>query len=244
MTVEWTDLGPARLARGDCLAVLPRLEPESIDLFLADPPYSSGGLHQTSRRAAPSAKYQIAHLRDRYPDFDGDNRDQRSFGFWSALWMGSALRAAKPGGLMLTFTDWRQLPITTDALQAAGWIWRGIVVWDKTEGARPMLGRFRQQSEYVVWGSKGKLTTGGSPIPGVFRHRVVGRNKVHITEKPVGLLADLLAICPADGTVCDPFLGSGSTGIAAVESGRRFVGCEISRHWFGVAKDRIGAAAG
>ncbi|MDP2794373.1 MAG: hypothetical protein Q8O25_09895 [Sulfurisoma sp.] len=69
---------------------------------------------------------------------------------------------------MIVFSDWRQIPVTTDAMQAAGVTWRGIAVWDKTGGARPYKGGFRSQAEYIVWGSKGPLK-GERYSPGVFR---------------------------------------------------------------------------
>ena len=52
------------------------------------------------------------------PDFTGDDRDQRAYGYWCALWLAECLRVTKPGGACLMFTDWRQLPATRDAIQA------------------------------------------------------------------------------------------------------------------------------
>ena len=60
--------------------------------------------------------------------------------------------------------DWRMLPTMTDAVQMAGWTWRGIVVWDKTNGCRPQLSRFRSQAEYVVWASRGAIDTRAHPV--------------------------------------------------------------------------------
>ena len=65
------------------------------------------------------------------PDFDGDNRDQRSWTIWMVEWLSDARKACKPGAPICLFIDWRQYPSITDALQWAGWIWRGSVVWDK-----------------------------------------------------------------------------------------------------------------
>lgn len=78
----------------------------------------------------------------------------------------------KDGAPVLLFTDWRKLPLTTNALQIAGFTWRGITV-GKTEGVRPQLGRFRNQAEYIVWGSKGdmSLVRRAPVLPGVVRTR-------------------------------------------------------------------------
>ncbi len=139
--------------RCNCLARLRDMPDACVDAVITDAPYSSGGFTRGDRMAAPSAKYEQSGQKLERVDFAGDNRDQRSFGYWCALWLAECLRIARPGSPICLFTDWRQLPTTTDALQAGGWVWRGILPWDKTEGARPMRGRFTAQCEYVVWGS-------------------------------------------------------------------------------------------
>lgn len=236
-------IGAATLYRDDCLKVLASMPDDSVDGVFTDPPYSSGGMFRGDRAAKPSQKYQSSEYRDRYQDFHGDNRDQRSFGYWSALWLSECLRVTKPGGVIVAFTDWRQLPTMTDAIQAGGWIWRGILSWDKTEAARPQKGRYRQQCEFMVWGTKGGREQVGPTLPGAFRHSVHGQDKIHMTEKPFGLMCDVLRIVQPGGVVLDPFMGSGATGIAAKRVGLGFVGIELSEHWYGVARERIAEAA-
>lgn len=144
----------ADLYRGDCLAVLPGIT-GPFDAVVTDPPYSSGGQSKGDRARSTGCKY-LNSGQAKYPDFLGDTKDQRSYLHWSALWMGLCFERMAEGGLMIVFSDWRQLPVTTDAMQAAGVTWRGIAVWDKTGGARPYKGGFRSQAEYIVWGSKGQ----------------------------------------------------------------------------------------
>ena len=224
------------LYRGDCLRVLPCVGP--VDDVLTDAPYFSGGLHQEARNKPTGVKYSNSEDRHLYTDFDGDQRDQRSFAHWSAVWLGLARERTRPGGLCGLFSDWRQLPVTTDAFQAGGWIWRGIAVWDKTERSRPQRGRFRNQAEYLVWGSHGAMPAAGPVAPGVFRGGVE-RYKLHQAGKPPGVLASMLALCGE--TVLDPFMGSGSMGVAAIRTGRRYIGIEISPYWFDVARRRLDA---
>ncbi|WP_051091825.1 site-specific DNA-methyltransferase [Methylosarcina fibrata] len=50
--------------------------------------------------------------------------------------------------------------------------------------------------------------------------------KVHITQKPESLMAEIIRICPPGGLIFDPFMGSGTTGVSALKSGRKFIGCE------------------
>ncbi|MEZ7196766.1 DNA-methyltransferase [Pseudodesulfovibrio karagichevae] len=222
------------------MAHLKALDECSIDAVLTDPPYSSGGLTIGQRQQAPSKKYQSSDAQKKFADFPGDNRDQRSFITWATLWLAEAYRVTKPGGVCMMFTDWRQLPAMTDALQAGGWLWRNIVVWDKPT-ARPSRGEFKRQCEFVLIGSKGKLTPATDRcLPGVYRRSIVASSKrLHLTEKPVPLLHDLLQITPEGCTVLDPFAGSATTAQACLETGRRFIGIELSQTYFETACTRL-----
>ncbi|MFI9845057.1 DNA-methyltransferase [Nonomuraea sp. NPDC051941] len=243
----WT--GPdATLYQGDTLAILPTLAPGSLDAVIADPPYSSGGVSTAERKKSTRVKYvsgSAGDIKHENPDFPGDMRDQRSWTYWSTLWMSQALQATKPGGSILVFTDWRQLPSTSDAIQAAGWTWRGVVAWVKPRGrSRPIRGGFWNQAEYVVWGVNGSLQKEYEVyLPGVIEARApIGAQRVHQTEKPVDpLLTTLARVAPPGGVVLDPFTGSGSTGVACQREGRQFVGIELTPHYAKVAADRLAA---
>ena len=227
------------LYQGDALAVLHELPDASVDAVVTDPPYSSGGLHASARRRDPAAKYQQTGTKRAYPPMLGDCKDQRSFGFWATLWLSECWRIAKPGSPCLVFSDWRQLPAMTDAVQAAGFEWRGIVVWHKPS-ARPMLGSFRHDTEFVIHAIKAPATAWTRRcFPGVYSHRVVASDKVHLTGKPRPLLVDLLGVTREDGTVLDPFMGGGTTALACIQTGRRFIGVELSEAYFNLTKERI-----
>ncbi|MGW8339907.1 adenine methyltransferase [Xanthomonas axonopodis pv. khayae] len=229
-----------QLLQGDALTILPTLEANSFDALITDPPYASGGLTAAARARPPSTKY----CRDGgHADFVGDERDQRSHLKWMHLWLSECARVLKDGAPVLLFTDWRQLPLTTDALQIAGFTWRGITVWDKTEGVRPQLGRFRNQAEYIVWGSKGNmpLDRRAPVLPGVIRESVRKADKHHLTGKPTELMRQLVRICEAGGRVLDPFAGSGTTLVAAQLEGFEAVGIEMTDQYATVTRDRLTA---
>lgn len=234
-------IGTTKLYRGDSLQVLRDLADQGVkaDILITDPPYSSGGQFRGDRTMKTSDKYQQSQHRHLYSEFTGDNRDQRSFMYWSSLWMSEALRIVKPGGLCVIFTDWRQLPTTTDAIQCGGWVWRGLVVWDKTEATRPRLGAFRNQCEYMVWGSNGAMPNEGKVAPGVFRYSAQLEKKHHIAGKPVVLFEDLLQLTKPGDVILDPFMGSGTTGVAAVKNGRNFLGIELDPGYFEVSCERV-----
>jgi site-specific DNA-methyltransferase (adenine-specific) len=227
---------------GDCLEILPKIE--GADAVIADPPYSSGGFTRGDRMDETSKKYQSGGLESYFENFSGDNRDQRSWVYWMSLWISLALRASRPGAVFCVFTDWRQLPAATDALQSGGAVWRGIAVWDKLN-ARPMPDRFKAQAEYIVWGTNGPKIMdakdeGAAYLPGVFQcASPPPRERSHSTEKPVALLRRLARIARPSETILDPFMGSGSTGVACAETGRAFIGIELSERYFEIACERI-----
>jgi site-specific DNA-methyltransferase (adenine-specific) len=191
--------------------------------------------------ADPSNKYVPSkEVKNFHPGFTGDNKDQRSFGYWCSLWLSECIRTVKPGAPIAIFSDWRQLPVITDCVQAGGWIWRGVAVWDKTRGIRPSAGRFRQQAEFIVWGSNGPMPIDyGAPcLNGVFTHAPF-KGKQHIAGKPESLMSDIVEICPKSGVILDPFLGSGTTGLAAIRSGRHIVGMEIDPRYAELSANRL-----
>ncbi len=211
---------PVRVIEGESLAALQSVPSGCVDAVLTDPPYSSGGFTRADRQRDVATKYQQTGTRRQYPTFSGDARDQRAFGYWCALWLSECLRASKPGAVCGVFTDWRQLGETTNALQAGGWVYRGIVVWHKP-GARPIQGRFCSECEYLVWGTNGARPLSGSPFPGFYSVPVRQRDKHHLTGKPTDLMRALVKVCPPGGLVLDCFAGSGTTGVAAALEGRR-----------------------
>lgn len=234
---------PWTVLDGDALHWLSRLPEGSVDAVVTDPPYSSGGLFQNSRSMATARKYVLNSTRIRRPDFSGDTRDQRSWTHWTTLWLTECLRITRPGGVLLSFVDWRQLPSLTDAVQAAGWLWRGVVVWDKTQGIRSHAGRFRQQAEFIVWASRGALPSEPSAraLPGIFTAFRDALSLRHQAGKPISLLERLIEVTAPGGLILDPFAGSGSTGVAALRTGRRFLGVEIEPTCRSLALEALGA---
>lgn len=231
------------LYHGDALAVLPHLEPDTVDLVFTDPPYSSGGLMRSDRAANTGTKYQRGDVLARFEDFAGDNKDQRSHIHWSMIWLGECVRLLRPDRVAALWTDWRQLPATTDVIQGAGLVWRGIADWNKTAGARPRRGGFRQQSEYIVWGSNGRLRDDDDLpcLPGSWHRASNADPKEHVAAKPVPILLDVIALAKPCEVVLDPFSGSATTGEAAIVKGREFIGVEVTEYWAEVSARRLEA---
>lgn len=236
-------MSSVRLILGDCLKAMIDMPDGTFDAVITDPPYSSGGQFRGDRNQATSTKYvQTDSLDTCRNEFSGDNRDQRSFLLWCTLWMTEAHRITKPGGIIVCFTDWRQLPTMTDAIQCGGWVWRNMGTWWKP-GVRMQRGRFSSSSEYVVYGSRGVPSEGERSPQNVFSCAPVGgEEKEHIAEKPEAVMDWILGLVPNGGMVLDPFMGSGTTGVSCVRNRLPFVGVEMDSGSFSTAERRIAEA--
>lgn len=233
------------VVEGDALALLAALPDASVDAVITDPPYSSGGFTRADRTKNTDQKYTQHESQGRRPDFTGDSRSQRGFVMWCSLWMEEARWKSSASGRILAFTDWRQLGCMMDAIECGGWIFRGVVPWNKGEGTRPTPGGFRAQCEYVVWGSAGPLppsAPGVTVLDGFYTVPVSQDDKHHQTGKPTALMRELVRVAPRDGVILDPFAGSGTTGVAALLEGRRVILCERVPEYADIASRRCEAA--
>jgi site-specific DNA-methyltransferase (adenine-specific) len=235
---ETVVIGNATLICGDCLDVLPTLP--RVDAVVTDPPYSSGGQFRSDRTQKTVSKYvQTTSNFTNRDEFSGDNRDQRAFLAWSTMWFSKLLQITNDGGILCVFTDWRQLPTMSDAVQCGGWVWRNIATWWKP-GIRMQRGRFSSSAEYILYASHGVPKDGEKSIQNVLMFNPVGgEDKNHLAEKPVELLESLVTLTENGAVVVDPFCGSGTTGVACVRQGRKFIGIEIERKYFDIACRRI-----
>lgn len=230
------------LYHGDCRDILPLLT--DVDAIITDPPYSSGGMYRADRVVSTANKYQISHETYRsYGTFSGDNRDQRSFEKWVDSWASMCLPLVGEGGGIGVFIDWRNVACVIDAIQIAGWVYRGLTPWHKGVDLRPNKGWFRRNVEFIVWGSAGPLPMGSAvdqdSWDGLFVARVNDGDKQHQTGKPVDLMRQMLSVRPEWRTYLDPFCGSGSTLRAAKDLGRHAIGIEIEERYCEIAVRRL-----
>ena len=223
----------------DAIRFLEGLDPDSVDCVLTDPPYSNGGLFRNQRNRSTSKKIQSTGTVDLKPDFFGDCRDQRSLEKWCSYWMEECWRVLRPDGMLMCFIDWRNLAAVIDAIQVAGLTYRGVFCWNKAN-ARPQKGVFRNDTEFVVYGTKGDVIQQEKYAKGYFEYMPVPTKKrIHGTEKPVELLERLLCFVPDGGMVVDPFAGSGAVGEACHNLGIRFSGSELSEEYAALANSRL-----
>lgn len=216
---------------GDCRELLPALP--DIRHILTDPPYEDELHAATDKIRRNDGRVSVLDL-----NFEGINA--------SRVEVASALVKASNGWLIV-FTLAEGVRAWRDPIQAAGGKWDTTLAWIKPDASPRFNGQGAARGfecAVTAWCGRGYRSWNGGGKRGVYTHCVnTGRQGEHPTEKPLPLMADLIRDFTQIGeVVCDPFCGSGTTGVAAVKSGRRFIGIEKSDKWFDLSRRRIAAA--
>lgn len=226
---------------GDSLKLIKNIIPSgTFDAVITDPPYGSGGDSIRDRLRSTKNKYvsSDALYSRALPDIDGDSLHPAKWKSNMDAFLKQAYRVLKPEGVFICFIDWRNIGEMISILNESNLRLRGVVVWDKRNG-RPYRGGFRMQTEYILWGGRGGLPREDFYGPGIISEQTIQGGKLHITQKPISLMEQLIEICPPGGKILDPFAGSSTTGVAAVKSGRRFVGFESVPEYFDISVKRM-----
>ena len=211
MTFQEQTIGNARLILGDCRDVLPTLG--KFDLLLTDPPYGIG----VDRSMAAVSGTQYGAAKAKKGQYVASGWDDEPLTLEGAQrWAALAKKAIVWGGNYVAF------PAST--------CW---LVWDKQNGTNAFAdcelawSNLDKPVRKFTWMWNGMLRQGGEERNG------------HPTQKPLALMAWCLTHAPDAKTVLDPFMGSGTTGVACAQSGRAFTGIERERKYFDIACERI-----
>lgn len=227
-------IGNATLYCGDCMEVLPTLG--KVDAVITDPPYEAEA-HTKGRRLL--GKQESGERTVEYGALDfALMSDELRF-------KSSSLAAELCSGWMLSFCQAEAVSLWRDAHEAAGAKYKRAMVWLKPDGApqftgdRPGMG---YESIVASWCGTGRSKWNGGGKHGVFSHpnRESNNPKQHMTQKPSTLMRELVDLFTAQGNIIlDPFMGSGTTGVAAIQLGRSFIGIEREPKYFDIACKRI-----
>lgn len=223
---------------GDCREVLPGLG--RVDSVMSDPPYEKEA-HTNGRRINRGAtRGGISDLVTaevlRFPAIDEGTRA------FVAGWC-----AENCDGWALAFCQAEAVSAWRDAFEAAGAKYKRSMVWIKPDGMPQYNGQMPgvgYESIAAAWCGAGHSRWNGGGSHGVFTHcKNSGGKHEHETQKPVPLMRELVELFTDDGAlILDPFMGSGTTGVAAVRLGRKFIGIEIGPKYFDIACRRVSDA--
>lgn len=221
------------VTRGDCLEKMEWYPDKCIDMILTDPPYNISKKN----------------------NFTSMGRSGIDFGEWDhgadlTSWIAEGARVLKPGGSMIIFNDWKNLPEIADVCESNGLVLKDFLRWEKSNPMpRNRDRRYIVDYEFAIWVVKKGKWTFNRQDEKYQRPKFVcsipnGKKRVHPTQKPVELMEELIKIHSNENDiVLDPFMGSGSTGVAALNCDRRFVGIELDDEYFETAKSRLKATA-
>lgn len=235
-----------QLINNDCLNELSLIKSESIDLLVTDPPYKI-----TSRgNAGNSGGMLQKKINMQGQVFKHNNIDCSEYAseFYRILKDGSHCYVMTNHinliHMLNTFTDLRTEEEKDNGVKPYGFHFIKSLIWDK---GNKIMGQFyMSQFEYILFFRKGRGvrinhcgTSDILSIPNIKLKGIDGKN-LHDTEKPVELMKILIDNSPQqNGIVLDPFMGIGSTGIACKELDRQFIGIEIDKDYYNIAKERI-----
>ncbi len=250
--VVWkSEDGHSRLYSGESLEWLSSLPENSVDCIWTDPPYllSNDGITCVAGKMVKVNKGDW----DRSRGVELDHEFNRS-------WLNACYRVLKPAGTVWVSGTLHVYLSVGMALQQEGYRILNDIVWEKP-APPPNLGCrcFTHSTEILLWATKAKKggkerytfnyddmkdENGGKQMKNVWR--IMPPNSTeknfgkHPTQKPVSLVARCLRASSNPGElVLDPFAGSGTTGVAALQLGRSFVGCEREEKYVGLAMKRL-----
>jgi len=215
-------IGDATLWLGDCREILPLLP--KVDAVVTDPPYSSGGFQEAGKSGG-----SIGTRSDETIQLD--NLSTRGY----QRLMREVLGFQRGTDEAYIFTDWKMWQNTADALEDCGFRVRNMLVWDKMQMGMGLP--WRNQHELIAFGKKRPARNISGKYGNVIQCGRSG-NENHPTEKPEGVIITLLENSNAQ-TILDPFMGSGTTGVACAKLGRKFIGIEVEEKYFSIACRRI-----
>lgn len=210
-----------KIHHGDCLELMKDIPDKSIDLIVTDPPYLMN--------------YRSNYRKVKYDYIIGD-KDSKGLITESIK---EAHRVLKDDSAFYMFCSWRHVDFFKSEFENYFKL-KNIIVWNKNNTSMGDLkGSYAHKHEFVLFGHKGRRLLEGFRYPDVLEAKRTG-NKLHPTQKPIDLLETFIKTSSKENdVVLDMFAGSGSTAIAALNTGRFFIGIEKEKEYVDIANKRI-----
>ncbi|MEE6709792.1 DNA-methyltransferase [Lacticaseibacillus paracasei] len=221
------------LRQGDCLELMKDIPDGSIDMILTDPPYLQG--YKTNRRKNKHHEFSSEILND----------TSQTGSYMIVKFLKLSYQKLRNNSAILVFCNTNKIDFFKQEIENTGFKIKNIIVWVKNNHtAGDLKASFGHQYEFVILANKGRRYINGNRDNDVMLFdKVVGKGQLHQNQKPVALLKYLVEkLSDSNDAVLDPFMGSGSTGVACVNTGRSFIGMELEDKYFKIAEQRINEA--
>lgn len=212
---------------GDCLEGMKKLNDESIDLIVTDPPYL--------------VKYKTNHRKNKNHKFcteiKNDDNPELIEGYLKECY-----RVLKNNSAAYVFCSCVHVAYFIEMAEKAGFKIKNLIVWVKNNWtAGDLQAAFGRQYEFILLLNKGRRKLNGKRITDVWKFdRVAGKNQLHQNQKPLDLIEQCIRYHSDEGgTVLDGFMGSGTTAVAAIRTKRNFIGWELDKDYYSVACERV-----
>jgi site-specific DNA-methyltransferase (adenine-specific) len=214
------------LHHGDCLEYLSKIPPVSVQAVITDPPYMIGA----TSVGKPGAKC-------------GTWADMENSAFWFSHWFNMTKRALKPDGYLLVFGNWRSIPTLIRAFDLSSLTVSSCLIWNKEWIGPGGPSALRPTYEIVMFAAMPEARIVNRSASDIYTCKWMASSKAesgHPAEKPVQLMRHLIhLVAPNGGVIVDPFMGSGTTGVAALAEGCDFIGIEREQRWLELAQRRM-----
>lgn len=237
-----------KLFHGDCLQLLPQLPRNSIDMIFADPPYflSNGGItcHAGRMVSVNKGKWDISQGVEKNHEFN-------------LAWLNECQQVLTKNGTIWVSGTAHVIFSVGFAMQQLGFKILNDVIWFKPNASPNLSCRyFTHSTETVIWAAKNQKSkhtfnyelmrqlSNGKQMRNLWeisppqpKEKIYGK---HPTQKPLALLERIIQASTNEGElVLDPFNGSGSTGVAALKLGRKYIGIELSQEYLNLTIKRL-----
>lgn len=232
-----------KVHQGDCVELMNRMPASSVDLIVTSPPYNLRNSTGNGLWDARGGKWENAALLQGYDQHD-DAMPYEEYVEWQRSCLTAMMRILNDEGAIFFNHKWRvQAGILQDRSEiVAGFPVRQIIIWQREGGINFNPGYFLPTYEviYLICKPGFKLAPQANAWGDIWRIPQETNNP-HPAPFPVELANRCIQSTTAK-VICDPFLGSGTTAVAAEANKRKWVGIEISKDYSEVAQKRIRAA--
>jgi len=236
-SIDWWT---GKFHRGDCVELMGQMPERSVDLIVTSPPYNIRNSTGNGMKGRAGGKWANAALKDGYSDH-GDDMPYDEYVAWQRSCLESMMRVLADDGAIFYNHKWRvQGGLLQDRHEIVdGFPVRQAIVWRRSGGINFNPGYFLPTYEviYLICKPKFKLVAKANAMTDVWEFPQETDNE-HPAPFPVEL-ADRCIRSTAAQVVLDPFVGSGTTAIAAERLGRRWIGIDISAEYCRMAEERL-----